>query len=345
MEQKLEPQSQNELPTKPESEPQVIKPKSVDEPHIEAEIEPQIETDVQTKIETEPPAEPEHETKTEPSVEPEIEIGTEPPAIEPKFIVETEPVEPEPPVESDESNESEDSNYIGSLRSESITSEFDDTDFSVEDMFQFRVDVGIDFKGNVRVPPSVGKGRIDSESEIEVSYTLHSQNELDSESGKKKKQRFPEFNSETDMDNLELKVVVDSENHSSWCWFLEILAKDLELTKSHYVSFMTDKQKGLVEGLPGVFPHSEHRTCVRHLYMNFKLRFIGKALKVALWKAARATYSRELEVALSEIEALSPKAHEWCWPTHAGAHKFQVSCGPYTQHAVDLSEHTCSCKK
>ncbi|KAK8492448.1 hypothetical protein V6N11_034859 [Hibiscus sabdariffa] len=110
-----------------------------------------------------------------------IEIETEPPAVEPESVVETEPIvetkpaehepsiEPEPLVESDESNEFEDSDYNGSVRSESVTSEFDDSDFSVEDMSQFHVDAGIDFEGNVRVPPSVGKERIDSESETEVT--------------------------------------------------------------------------------------------------------------------------------------------------------------------------------
>ncbi|KAK8701738.1 hypothetical protein V6N13_020117 [Hibiscus sabdariffa] len=45
--------------------------------------------------------------------------------------------------------------------------------------------------------------------------------------------------------------------------------------------------------------------------MNFKLKFTGKALKDALWEAARATYLRGFEVALSEMGALSPKAYEW----------------------------------
>ncbi|KAL4334057.1 hypothetical protein GQ457_07G008990 [Hibiscus cannabinus] len=45
--------------------------------------------------------------------------------------------------------------------------------------------------------------------------------------------------------------------------------------------------------------------------MNFKLKFTGKALKDALWKAATTTYLREFEVALAEMKALSLKAHEW----------------------------------
>ncbi|KAL4385554.1 hypothetical protein GQ457_15G024530 [Hibiscus cannabinus] len=79
-------------------------------------------------------------------------------------------------------------------------------------------------------------------------------------------------------------VVVDSENNSSWSWFLELLTEDLGLTNLYHVSFMTDKQK---------------------------LKFTGKALKDALWKAARATYMREYEVALAEMNALSTKAHDW----------------------------------
>ncbi|KAL4378753.1 hypothetical protein GQ457_02G022090 [Hibiscus cannabinus] len=138
-------------------------------------------------------------------------------------------------------------------------------------MSQFHVDVGIDFEGNVKVLPRVGKERIDNESESEVCDSVHIPNE--SNYGKKKKQRFTEFNSANDMDNPKLK--------------------------------------GVVEGLPEVFPHSEHRTCVRYLYMNFKLKFTDKALKDALWKPARATYLREFEVVLSEMKALSPKAHEW----------------------------------
>ncbi|KAK8696981.1 hypothetical protein V6N13_113147 [Hibiscus sabdariffa] len=73
-------------------------------------------------------------------------------------------------------------------------------------MSQFHVVVGIDFEGNVRVPASVGKERVDSESETEVSESLHSPNESYSDSEKKKKQRFSEFNSATDMGNPELKV-------------------------------------------------------------------------------------------------------------------------------------------
>ncbi|KAK8475945.1 hypothetical protein V6N13_124052 [Hibiscus sabdariffa] len=60
-------------------------------------------------------------------------------------------------------------------------------------------------------------------------------------------------------------AVVESEYEGSWCWFLELLQNDLEITNSHHISFMSDRQKGLMEAIAEKFPNGEHRTCVRHL--------------------------------------------------------------------------------
>ncbi|KAK8628189.1 hypothetical protein V6N13_063899 [Hibiscus sabdariffa] len=104
-------------------------------------------------------------------------------------------------------------------------------------------------------------------------------------------------------------AVVEGENQSSWNWFLEILGNDLEINKSNSFTFMTDRQKlmaqlcspffGLMEVVLVLFPYSEHRTCVRHLYSNPKTNvFTGKTLKDQLGKTARATYEREFESAM-----------------------------------------------
>ncbi|KAL4369679.1 hypothetical protein GQ457_05G019940 [Hibiscus cannabinus] len=104
-------------------------------------------------------------------------------------------------------------------------------------------------------------------------------------------------------------AAVESENRSSWCWFLRNLEADLELTNSYHYTFMSDKQKEIGD----LFPNVEHRTCVRHLYTNFKSNsgFQGKALKDALWKAARATYMKEFTDAMKEIRSISEAAFEW----------------------------------
>ncbi|KAK8696362.1 hypothetical protein V6N13_001498 [Hibiscus sabdariffa] len=99
-------------------------------------------------------------------------------------------------------------------------------------------------------------------------------------------------------------AVVESENQSSWCWFLELLATDLEIENSHSFTFMTDRQK-----TSGVF--------------------IGKALKDQLWKAARATYVTQFQSAMDELKVFSEKGWQWLSPkdpTHWLKSHFSLGC-------------------
>ncbi|KAL4273388.1 hypothetical protein GQ457_13G021560 [Hibiscus cannabinus] len=66
-------------------------------------------------------------------------------------------------------------------------------------------------------------------------------------------------------------AAVESENYASWHWFLDILKNDLQI--GSIVSW--------------------------------------KTLKDVVWKAARATYSREFEAAMDRLKALSVPAYEW----------------------------------
>ncbi|KAK8656091.1 hypothetical protein V6N13_108650 [Hibiscus sabdariffa] len=108
-------------------------------------------------------------------------------------------------------------------------------------------------------------------------------------------------------------AVVETETHGSWCWFLQLLAEDLGIVNFHHVIFMFDKQKGLIESLLDLFPYAKKRNCVRHLYSNFKNdeSLKGKALKDALWKAARTTIVRDYEKAMAEIRRILEGAHNW----------------------------------
>ncbi|KAK8713004.1 hypothetical protein V6N13_148232 [Hibiscus sabdariffa] len=101
-------------------------------------------------------------------------------------------------------------------------------------------------------------------------------------------------------------AIMDSECESAWTWSLYLLKNDLELKNSQHILFMTDRQKGLLESVMELFPYSEHITCVRHFYNNFKLfgDHQSKALKDQLWKAARKTYVREFEVAMAKFEMI-----------------------------------------
>ncbi|KAH1090630.1 hypothetical protein J1N35_017887 [Gossypium stocksii] len=115
-------------------------------------------------------------------------------------------------------------------------------------------------------------------------------------------------------------AAVESENQASWLWFLELLAIDLEIVSSYQISFMSDKQKGLLEAICMLFPNAETRHCVRHLHSNFKKAgFRTKKLKDLLWKAARASTIREFDDVMDELRNTNQHAYDWLKeknPTH-----------------------------
>ncbi|KAL4280302.1 hypothetical protein GQ457_03G028240 [Hibiscus cannabinus] len=108
-------------------------------------------------------------------------------------------------------------------------------------------------------------------------------------------------------------AAVEAETRDSWSWFLHLLTNDLDIVNSYHITFMSDKQKGLIEALGELLPNAEHRCCVRHLYSNFKdvEGFKGKALKDCLWKVARATTLRDFERAMAEMRELKREAYDW----------------------------------
>jgi len=77
------------------------------------------------------------------------------------------------------------------------------------------------------------------------------------------------------------------------------------------LTFVSDRQKGLLEALGIVFPQSPNGYCLRHLYENLWKQFKHPDLKTFLWEAARATTEEGFHKALSGIEGISKKAIEW----------------------------------
>ncbi|KAL0404030.1 UNVERIFIED_CONTAM: hypothetical protein Sradi_2043800 [Sesamum radiatum] len=86
----------------------------------------------------------------------------------------------------------------------------------------------------------------------------------------------------------------------------------MRFSNKHEFTFMSDKQKGLMQAFEEVFPGSDHRFCVRHLHNNFKqARFRGLAYKNALWKAAKACTVIEFKKAMQEMKGISQAAVDW----------------------------------
>ncbi|KAK4407961.1 hypothetical protein Sango_0377100 [Sesamum angolense] len=107
-------------------------------------------------------------------------------------------------------------------------------------------------------------------------------------------------------------AVVNKECRETWEWFLIVLKHDLNIIREHEYTFMSDKQKGLMQAFEEVFPGCDHRFCVRHLHNNFKQAgFRGLAFKNALWNAAKSCTVGEWKMRMQEMKNLSQQAYDW----------------------------------
>ncbi|KAL2237919.1 UNVERIFIED_CONTAM: hypothetical protein Sindi_0983600, partial [Sesamum indicum] len=107
-------------------------------------------------------------------------------------------------------------------------------------------------------------------------------------------------------------AVVNKECRETWEWFLIVLKNDLNITREYEYTFMSDKQKGLMQAFEEVFPRCDHRFCVRHLHNNFKQAgFRGLAFKNALWNAVKACTVGEWKMRMQEMKILSQQAFDW----------------------------------
>ncbi|XP_057529474.1 uncharacterized protein LOC130808054 [Amaranthus tricolor] len=83
-------------------------------------------------------------------------------------------------------------------------------------------------------------------------------------------------------------AVVETKNVETWTWFLNLLVEDLKSVSPSSscveagcedFTFMSDRQKGLIEALNSVIPEAEIRFCCRHIWANFKIKFPGELYK------------------------------------------------------------------
>ncbi|CAA6662840.1 unnamed protein product [Spirodela intermedia] len=107
--------------------------------------------------------------------------------------------------------------------------------------------------------------------------------------------------------------VVDEENEENWIWFLSELHNLLETNTENMprLTILSDRQKGIVEGVDFNFPTAFHGYCMRHLSENFRKEFNNTMLVNLLWEAAQAlTGTRFRHLTASIVESLNPWLHE-----------------------------------
>ncbi|XP_076952920.1 uncharacterized protein LOC143626856 [Bidens hawaiensis] len=90
------------------------------------------------------------------------------------------------------------------------------------------------------------------------------------------------------------------------------MADDLEIGSNSKFTFMSDRQKGLLQAIQTLFPHAGHRYCLRHIHENMKLAgYRGVLYKNMLYKCATSTTKPEFLTAINELKEFNKEAHLW----------------------------------
>ena len=67
--------------------------------------------------------------------------------------------------------------------------------------------------------------------------------------------------------------VCEIKNAERWGWFMENL--DSYLDDGRQITFISDRQKGLINTILNIWPTAYHKACSWHVYANFSKLFIG----------------------------------------------------------------------
>ncbi|KAH9648646.1 SWIM-type domain-containing protein [Citrus sinensis] len=95
--------------------------------------------------------------------------------------------------------------------------------------------------------------------------------------------------------------VCEIDNTETWGWFMENLNNYLD--DGRQVTFISDRQKGLINAISTTWPTAYHRACSRHVYANFSKSFAGAQLKQLFWKAAKSSNKHDFDEAMAQIKA------------------------------------------
>ena len=84
--------------------------------------------------------------------------------------------------------------------------------------------------------------------------------------------------------------IVESENSSSWNWFIENINNEFNLNTDETV-IISDREKGILQAVSNILPCAKKSNCARHIAKNLKSQFRNKRLFDLFWTSVN-TYSQ-----------------------------------------------------
>lgn len=135
-------------------------------------------------------------------------------------------------------------------------------------------------------------------------------------------------------------AIVESENNSSWYWFMERLRRFVA-GRRHNICVISDRHAGIVSAMKKegwCEPGDHHRFCVRHLAVNFASSHRKAGMRDRLVQLATQVQPKKFDLLWDQLLAVEPKAAEWFedkplmkWSlAYDGGKRFGMMC---TNHA------------
>ncbi|XP_059639507.1 uncharacterized protein LOC132281859 [Cornus florida] len=104
-------------------------------------------------------------------------------------------------------------------------------------------------------------------------------------------------------------AVVDVESKVTWQWFInELMAI---IGPPYQLTFISDRQKGSVDVLDRLCENTDHRFCVRHMYENFRKKFLCLRLKTEFLNASNGFTLEVFKNHMTNIKKMNNDAFEW----------------------------------
>ncbi|XP_010681440.2 uncharacterized protein LOC104896391 [Beta vulgaris subsp. vulgaris] len=131
-------------------------------------------------------------------------------------------------------------------------------------------------------------------------------------------------------------AVVETESSETWCWFLELVRQDVAsvadvvtwVHEKDELTYMSDRQKGLLDAFSTVMPNVDTRYCCRHIWSHFKNKFPGIVYREHFWMAVRSSTRHHFNMHMEKIKAINVEAFNYLEkiPTcHWSRHAFSTS--------------------
>ncbi|KAF6165474.1 hypothetical protein GIB67_028033 [Kingdonia uniflora] len=101
-----------------------------------------------------------------------------------------------------------------------------------------------------------------------------------------------------------------TECKESWLDFLTKIEPYLSAYPGK-LTFISNRQKGLIDSVAEIFPHANHRFCFRHMFKNIKKYYKGAHLERLSWGATRAFKQNEKQEFLNQLGIDIPGANDY----------------------------------